>query len=154
MLAAHGNYRGRQVTRRACRSEAQLGLPSILESKFAALSISEPATVLTFLLTERLSAQTIAVPSATMPADDDSILLSPFTVNAESDTGYLAKSTLAGTRVRTELKDVASSITVVTSQFLKDTGVRRKKGRLLLLKIRFSLVTPGSFHPDFYWIVG
>jgi hypothetical protein len=35
---------------------------------------------------------------------------------------YRANSTLAGTRVRTDLKDVSSSISVVTDQFLQDTG--------------------------------
>ncbi|HWA84610.1 MAG TPA: TonB-dependent receptor plug domain-containing protein, partial [Opitutus sp.] len=49
--------------------------------------------------------------------------LSPFVVNAAEDAGsYQATSTLAGTRVRTDLKDVASSLSVVTAQFLKDTG--------------------------------
>ncbi|HEX2657026.1 MAG TPA: TonB-dependent receptor plug domain-containing protein, partial [Polyangia bacterium] len=50
-------------------------------------------------------------------------MLSPFVVDASEDAGgYSAKSTLAGTRVRTELKDIASSISVVTKQFLQDTG--------------------------------
>lgn len=48
--------------------------------------------------------------------------LSPFTVSAEEDSGYDAKHTLAGTRVRTELKDVGSAISVMTEQFLEDTG--------------------------------
>lgn len=50
------------------------------------------------------------------------MVLSPFVVEAGEDKGYTATSTLAGTRVRTDLKDIASSISVVTEQFLKDTG--------------------------------
>ncbi len=55
-------------------------------------------------------------------SDEETILLSPFMVEASDDVGYYATSTLAGTRVRTELKDVGSSISVVTRQFLQDTG--------------------------------
>ena len=51
------------------------------------------------------------------------IKLSPFTVNAEEDKGYLAGSSLAGSRTATNLKDLASPVTVFTEQFLADTGV-------------------------------
>ncbi len=51
------------------------------------------------------------------------IVLSPFVVQDAEDKGsYRANSTLAGTRVRTDLKDVASSISVVSDQFLQDTS--------------------------------
>ncbi|HVU18383.1 MAG TPA: TonB-dependent receptor plug domain-containing protein [Candidatus Didemnitutus sp.] len=58
-------------------------------------------------------------------------MLSPFVVEASEDTGYTAKDTLAGTRVRTELKDVASAISVVTTQFLKDTGAKNNADLLV-----------------------
>ncbi|MDQ8201956.1 TonB-dependent receptor plug domain-containing protein [Pelagicoccus sp. SDUM812003] len=48
--------------------------------------------------------------------------LSPFEVTADESTGYVATSTLAGSRIRTDLKDVGSAISVVTEEFLKDTG--------------------------------
>lgn len=51
--------------------------------------------------------------------------LSPFVVeDTAGENTYRATSTLAGTRVRTDLNDVASAISVVTTQFLKDTGVK------------------------------
>ena len=61
---------------------------------------------------------------ATSPAmSDDVIVLSPFEVNSSStSSAYTATSTLAGNRLNTQLRDLGSSITVVTSQFLKDTG--------------------------------
>jgi outer membrane receptor protein involved in Fe transport len=71
---------------------------------------------------------TEAAPNAVQPTDQDEneesiVVLDPFTVTAEEDAGsYRATSTLAGTRVRTDLKDVASSISVVTAEFLRDTG--------------------------------
>ncbi len=59
-------------------------------------------------------------------------MLSPFTVDASEDAGsYTAKSTLAGTRVRTDLKDVASAITVVTQKFLQDTGAKNSQDLLV-----------------------
>ena len=49
--------------------------------------------------------------------------LSPFEVKATSDSNaYTADSTLAGNRLSTQLRDIGSSVTVVTSQFLMDTG--------------------------------
>ncbi len=63
-------------------------------------------------------------PSGSDPIDDEElIVLSPFVVDAQEDAGsYRATSTLAGSRIRTDLKDVASSISVITAEFLKDTG--------------------------------
>jgi hypothetical protein len=56
---------------------------------------------------------------------EEPVVLSPFVVGATEDKGsYRANSTLAGTRVRTDLKDVASAVTVVSAQFLQDTGAR------------------------------
>ncbi len=55
-------------------------------------------------------------------SDEDILLLSPFIVETNEDVGYLANSTLAGTRIRTNLSDVAASISVVTQEFLEDTG--------------------------------
>jgi len=54
--------------------------------------------------------------------DDDILLLSPFEVEASSNVGYLATQTLAGTRIKTDLKDVGSAISVVTKEMLQDTG--------------------------------
>ncbi len=78
-----------------------------------------------------LRAQT-APPPAAAPTDEEAIVLSPFIVDASSDeNGYRANSTLAGTRVRTDLKDVASAISVVTQQFLQDTGAKNNADLLV-----------------------
>ena len=81
----------------------------------------------------RVSAQTTA-PAAGQKSDEseETLVLSPFVVDASEDAdGYAAKSTLAGTRVRTDLKDVASAISVVTQQFLQDTGARKSEDLLV-----------------------
>jgi outer membrane receptor protein involved in Fe transport len=64
--------------------------------------------------------------------EEEVVVLSPFVVSASGgETGYGVKDTLAGTRVRTELKDISSSISVVNSQFLKDTGARNNQDLLV-----------------------
>jgi outer membrane receptor protein involved in Fe transport len=60
--------------------------------------------------------------SAAAAADDEPVKLTPFVVEESEDRGYAATSTLAGTRLRTELRDVGAAISVVTAQFLADTG--------------------------------
>ncbi len=53
---------------------------------------------------------------------EDVFELSPFAVDASGDTGYRANSTIAGSRLNTQLKDVAASVTVLTNEFLDDLG--------------------------------
>ncbi|WP_238710479.1 TonB-dependent receptor plug domain-containing protein [Oceanipulchritudo coccoides] len=55
-------------------------------------------------------------------ADDDVFDLSPFVVEEDGNVGYTATQTLGGTRIRTQLEDVAASVSVITADFLEDTG--------------------------------
>lgn len=61
-------------------------------------------------------------PSAAAPATNDAIMLTPFQVDTTADKGYFAQNTLAGSRLRTNIADLGSSITVVTAQQLEDTA--------------------------------
>jgi len=88
------------------------------------------SSVLCLLAAPSLRAQATAS-TAPAPADEQIVELSPFVVATEEDSGYRATSTLAGTRIRTELKDVGSAISVVTGQFLKDTGSRNSQDLLV-----------------------
>ena len=65
-----------------------------------------------------------ATPTVTPGTEqEEAIVLYPFVVDSAEEKGsYKANSTLAGTRVRTDLNDVASALSVVTAQFLQDTG--------------------------------
>lgn len=54
--------------------------------------------------------------------DDEVFELSPFTVDASENDGYRATSTLAGTRIRTDLKDIGTSVQVITKDFMNDIG--------------------------------
>jgi outer membrane receptor protein involved in Fe transport len=64
-------------------------------------------------------------------ADEETVILSPFEVNADADTGYLASTAQSGTRLRTDLKDIASSISVVTKDFMNDIGATDLGGLLV-----------------------
>lgn len=54
--------------------------------------------------------------------DSEMIVLSPFMVSTEKDVGYQAMSTLAGSRLNTELFDTPAAISVMNKQFLDDIG--------------------------------
>ena len=89
-------------------------------------------------LCSALLALSLPLPAQEAPAADSSIedaeeiiQLSPFEVTAEDSDGYSASTTLAGTRVRTDLRDIAASISVVTAEFLEDTGSHNNQGLLV-----------------------
>jgi len=69
-------------------------------------------------------AKAAQTPVATASANSGSsvVTLNPFEVDASKDIGYYAENTLAGSRLNTNVGDLASSITVVTKQQLEDTG--------------------------------
>ena len=67
---------------------------------------------------------TTFVPAAfSQEAEQEEVFeLSPFEVSEDSEIGYLATQTLSGTRMRSELGDVAASVDVLTEEFLRDVG--------------------------------
>ena len=68
-------------------------------------------TVIAACLTLANIALAQSVPTAPLkPASTDAILLTPFEVSSEKDNGYAATETLAGTRMRTNLRDVGASL--------------------------------------------
>lgn len=95
------------------------------------LCVTSALTLATVHSAQAQSTAPAASPTKGETTSEETVVLSPFTVTAEEDSGYQATSTLAGTRVRTELKDVASAISVVTSQFLQDTGSKNQQDLLV-----------------------
>ncbi len=68
-----------------------------------------------------LSAQTVpGSTSAAAAAKDETITLSPFEVRPDEDIGYQAINTTSGSRLSTNLKDTAASISPFTAEFLSD----------------------------------
>lgn len=80
------------------------------------------------LSTSFVAAQTTAPATG---GEETVVTLSPFQVDGSKDQGYRAANTLAGSRIRTELRDVAASITVLTSEFLSDVGATDARSSLL-----------------------
>ncbi len=65
------------------------------------------------------------MPVETKPAaslEDKAVELSPFQVTSSQSQGYRATATMSGTRLKTNLEDLAASISVVTKQQLEDTA--------------------------------
>ena len=83
---------------------------------------SSAACALFLLTAAALLAQTAPSETAKKQAPDETIVLSPFEVTTSSNEGYVATSSLAGSRLKTDLKDVASAIQIFTPKFLEDTG--------------------------------
>ena len=86
------------------------------------------ASVLCIAFSPYLSAQSVpAAPAASAgdtASEDETIVLSPFVVSStDSQDGYQVKDTLGGTRVRTNMGDVASALQVIPKQLMQDVGI-------------------------------
>lgn len=70
------------------------------------------------------AAMSMNAQNASSSADDEDEIfeLSPFEVSGSDDVGYKATSSLAGTRLRTNMRDIAASISILNEDFLEDTG--------------------------------
>ena len=79
------------------------------------------AAVLSAAVAPRSLGQTApaATPAAEPGANNDEVIvLSPFEVTtSDTDSGYTVKDTLAGSRVRTELRDLGTAISVYNTHW-------------------------------------
>ncbi len=101
-------------------SALQFQLVTELTSRVAVdrAKLDEPAVR---LVTVTVPQAPVGDQSATIdPNNPDVIVLSPFEVSAAEDTGYTSTSSLAGSRLRTNLRDVGACVQVVNRQFLED----------------------------------
>jgi outer membrane receptor protein involved in Fe transport len=57
-------------------------------------------------------------------ADDNVMVLTPFEVKSDKDYGYLRVNSATATRIGTEIQRVPLSISVISEDFIKDTGMR------------------------------
>jgi len=77
------------------------------------------------------STPTTAAPGTSSNPPSDPLVLTPFTVSTDRDNGYAANETLAGTRMRTNLRDVGASLTVLTPEFMQDLAANSLDKALL-----------------------
>ena len=74
----------------------------------------------------KAAAEKPAVKIETLESKNEEVVeLSPFTVTSEKDVGYQATSTLAGTRLNTDIKDIGAAVSVYTQEFLQDINVTK-----------------------------
>jgi outer membrane receptor protein involved in Fe transport len=78
-----------------------------------------PRFVLSFLHPAGVAFPQTISPGAVKEA---AVELNPFVVTAETDDGYVSKETLSGTRLGTDIKNVASAMSVITAEMLRDMG--------------------------------
>jgi iron complex outermembrane recepter protein len=83
-----------------------------------------PALFLSCQILMSAAAQTVSAPApvGSSGGEEDVVELSPFQVSSDRDVGYLATSSLAGSRFNTALKDTPAAISVLTPEFLADIG--------------------------------
>src|SRR3954453_12364829 len=62
--------------------------------------------------------QVAPAPTPAASSQDEAVKLDPFSVNADSDVGFVASSSLAGGRISTALKDTPVAYSVITKEFL------------------------------------
>jgi len=74
------------------------------------------------MLTGSLVAQSARLPATDSSEPEKPVQLSPFTVSTDQDRGYTAASTLAGSRLNTNLKDTPAVIGVITAELINDLG--------------------------------
>lgn len=87
------------------------------------MKISRSLLSLLALAASSAHAQQVTSAAATPPSRDEVVELSPFTVSTTEDRGYQAQSSLGGSRLKANLKDVASPTSAFTQQFLEDVAV-------------------------------
>jgi outer membrane receptor for ferric coprogen and ferric-rhodotorulic acid len=72
-------------------------------------------------------AQTIAPPArsaagSASAAEEEAVVLNPFIVSTEANKGYYASETLSGTQLKSQVRDLANPITILTEEFMRDIG--------------------------------
>lgn len=61
-------------------------------------------------------------PAAEPNVQETVVVLSPFVVSSETERGYQATSSLAGTRLNTDIKDIGAAVSIYTKDFMQDIG--------------------------------
>ena len=54
--------------------------------------------------------------------EQEAHVLSPFVVSSERDAGYQARTTLAGNRLASDVRDIGAAISIYTKEFMNDIG--------------------------------
>ncbi len=112
----------------SARERQVLGLMADMNSRLVRPILLVPCLWWPAVLYAQGSTIPVTAASIQGAADSAVIELSPFTVSAEQDCGYQAQSSLAGSRLRSNLKDVASPVSAFTEKFFLDTAITDTQG--------------------------
>jgi hypothetical protein len=74
-------------------------------------------------MTATAIAQEKVAPPKLEKLPEETVVLSPFTVSTDKDTGFIAASSLAGGRLATDLRDTPVAYSVVTRDFIDALGL-------------------------------
>lgn len=85
--------------------------------------LPKASVILALVLAGGLRAQPAAPATKPNETPSEAIELSPFVITDSSATGWVATETLAGSRLRTDLRDVPNQIETLTKEFMQDLGV-------------------------------
>ena len=64
------------------------------------------------------------VAGSNLATDEGVTTLTPFTVSTEKDNGYLVTNSATATRIGMEIQKIPLSVSVISSEFIQDTGMR------------------------------
>ncbi|MSU53739.1 MAG: hypothetical protein EXS41_10180 [Opitutaceae bacterium] len=84
---------------------------------------SKPRTLFAALAAWLVASTGLNAQTATIPAKEEAVTLSPFTVSTDRDTGFAAASSLAGGQLALDLKDTPVAYSVITSEFIAALGI-------------------------------
>lgn len=91
----------------------------------------------------------------TAAEEEEAVLqLAPFEVNTTKDRGYAATSSLAGSRLNTELRDIAAAVQVITPEFVKDIGATNVQKLLVYTTNTEVAGVEGNFYGGDAWSKG
>lgn len=102
-----------------------------------------------------LQAQTTAPePKAEAQEAEEVVELSPFEVVSDRDNGYAATASLAGSRLNTELRDIAAAVQAITPEFMQDIGATNLQKLLLYTTSTEVAGIDGNFYGGDTWNKG
>lgn len=103
------------------KSDSERGINTLCLNSSLAVALIMFATCANGLLAQR---STAPEQEGSNDLSAEIVTLSKFVVSIDEDGGYRATDTLAGTHIKTNLKDIGSSLSVITKQFMEDVGAR------------------------------
>ena len=119
----------------------------MMNNKHTTDTYGRSSKCLPWILAVMLGLLAAPVTYAQEDAEGEIFELSPFTI--EPEEGWIATETLAGSRLRTDFKDVAAQVEIFTMEFMEDYGINSMEESLIyslnVANAEDRVTTPGGF---------